>query len=316
MIWQNFAGTLIVDAVGIALAATGHLDPVVAAFIHVGSELLFSAMRPGCCRGRGGAGAGGRVGGARDLRRSPGSGGADHRGLRRDTSIRAVRADGRSLPRQRRVVDGEFGDQPSGQARMRSSGSIGRREGKLGGCFMSAKCGTSTSSAERRRAATSLKSPSRIVGIGVSSRKACSSVVAWSMMRAPQQAEMGRDHAEPPSPRSSSATTRRAARRGQLQAGNAGRRGALRAPAARCRASHGRRPHPTGRAGGVLSRAGWRPGPAGRCAPRTAVDLLQRHQIGADLGQTETRRSGARDGRCRGICGCCRKRPSHDLAHR
>ncbi len=43
VIWQNFAGTLIVDAVGIALAATGHLDPVIAAFIHVGSELLFLA---------------------------------------------------------------------------------------------------------------------------------------------------------------------------------------------------------------------------------------------------------------------------------
>ncbi len=43
VIWQNFAGTLIVDAVGIALAATGHLDPLIAAFIHVGSELLFLA---------------------------------------------------------------------------------------------------------------------------------------------------------------------------------------------------------------------------------------------------------------------------------
>ncbi|PTM43385.1 cation-translocating P-type ATPase [Bosea sp. 124] len=41
VIWQNFAGTLIVDAVGIVLAATGHLNPVFAAFIHVGSELLF-----------------------------------------------------------------------------------------------------------------------------------------------------------------------------------------------------------------------------------------------------------------------------------
>lgn len=41
VIWQNFAGTLIVDAIGIALAATGFLNPVVAAFIHVGSELVF-----------------------------------------------------------------------------------------------------------------------------------------------------------------------------------------------------------------------------------------------------------------------------------
>jgi heavy metal translocating P-type ATPase len=43
VIWQNFAGTLIVDAVGIGLAATGFLNPVIAAFIHVGSELLFLA---------------------------------------------------------------------------------------------------------------------------------------------------------------------------------------------------------------------------------------------------------------------------------
>ncbi len=41
VIWQNFAGTLIVDAVGIGLAATGFLSPVIAAFIHVGSELVF-----------------------------------------------------------------------------------------------------------------------------------------------------------------------------------------------------------------------------------------------------------------------------------
>ena len=41
VIWQNFAGTLIVDAIGIGLAATGFLNPVIAAFIHVGSELLF-----------------------------------------------------------------------------------------------------------------------------------------------------------------------------------------------------------------------------------------------------------------------------------
>lgn len=41
VIWQNFAGTLAVDAIGIALAATGFLNPVIAAFIHVGSELVF-----------------------------------------------------------------------------------------------------------------------------------------------------------------------------------------------------------------------------------------------------------------------------------
>lgn len=41
IIWQNFAGTLGVDAVGIGLAAFGFLNPLLAAFIHVGSELVF-----------------------------------------------------------------------------------------------------------------------------------------------------------------------------------------------------------------------------------------------------------------------------------
>jgi cation transport ATPase len=41
IIWQNFAGTLGVDAVGIGLAAFGFLNPLLAAFIHVGSELAF-----------------------------------------------------------------------------------------------------------------------------------------------------------------------------------------------------------------------------------------------------------------------------------
>jgi Cu+-exporting ATPase len=41
IIWQNFAGTLGVDALGIALAATGYLNPLIAAFIHVSSELVF-----------------------------------------------------------------------------------------------------------------------------------------------------------------------------------------------------------------------------------------------------------------------------------
>jgi Cd2+/Zn2+-exporting ATPase/Cu+-exporting ATPase len=41
IIWQNFAGTLIVDALGIGLAATGVLGPLLAAFIHVSSELVF-----------------------------------------------------------------------------------------------------------------------------------------------------------------------------------------------------------------------------------------------------------------------------------
>jgi heavy metal translocating P-type ATPase len=41
IIWQNFAGTLIIDALGIGLAAFGMLNPLFAAFIHVGSELGF-----------------------------------------------------------------------------------------------------------------------------------------------------------------------------------------------------------------------------------------------------------------------------------
>jgi Cd2+/Zn2+-exporting ATPase/Cu+-exporting ATPase len=37
----NFAGTLAVDALGVALAAFGYLNPLLAAFIHVASELTF-----------------------------------------------------------------------------------------------------------------------------------------------------------------------------------------------------------------------------------------------------------------------------------
>jgi cation transport ATPase len=38
---ENFYGTLIVDIIGIGLAASGLLDPLIAAFIHVTSELTF-----------------------------------------------------------------------------------------------------------------------------------------------------------------------------------------------------------------------------------------------------------------------------------
>ena len=41
IIMQNFAGTLAVDSVGILLAAFGFLNPLLAAFIHVSSELAF-----------------------------------------------------------------------------------------------------------------------------------------------------------------------------------------------------------------------------------------------------------------------------------
>jgi Cd2+/Zn2+-exporting ATPase/Cu+-exporting ATPase len=41
IILQNFTGTLLVDGLGMAFAAMGFLNPLVAAFIHVSSELLF-----------------------------------------------------------------------------------------------------------------------------------------------------------------------------------------------------------------------------------------------------------------------------------
>ena len=41
IIWQNFAGTIIVDLAGIGLALMGLIGPVIAAQIHTGSELLF-----------------------------------------------------------------------------------------------------------------------------------------------------------------------------------------------------------------------------------------------------------------------------------
>ncbi|HWY67613.1 MAG TPA: cation-translocating P-type ATPase [Terriglobales bacterium] len=51
VIMQNFYGTLTVDAAGIVLAAFGFLNPLLAAFIHVSSELVFilnsTRMLPG-----------------------------------------------------------------------------------------------------------------------------------------------------------------------------------------------------------------------------------------------------------------------------
>jgi heavy metal translocating P-type ATPase len=41
IILENFYGTLIVDTIGIGLAAAGYLNPLLAAFIHVASELTF-----------------------------------------------------------------------------------------------------------------------------------------------------------------------------------------------------------------------------------------------------------------------------------
>jgi len=41
IIWQNFVGTIAVDSCGIVLAALGFLNPLLAAFIHVASEMTF-----------------------------------------------------------------------------------------------------------------------------------------------------------------------------------------------------------------------------------------------------------------------------------
>ena len=41
IIMANFAGTLLVDTLGIGLAAIGVLNPLLAAFVHVSSELAF-----------------------------------------------------------------------------------------------------------------------------------------------------------------------------------------------------------------------------------------------------------------------------------
>ena len=41
IIYSNFAGTLVVDGIGVGLAAAGFLNPLLAAFIHVSSELVF-----------------------------------------------------------------------------------------------------------------------------------------------------------------------------------------------------------------------------------------------------------------------------------
>jgi heavy metal translocating P-type ATPase len=41
IIMQNFVGTLVIDTMGVALAAFGFLNPLLAAFIHVSSEMTF-----------------------------------------------------------------------------------------------------------------------------------------------------------------------------------------------------------------------------------------------------------------------------------
>ena len=44
IIFQNFYGTLIVDTIGIGLAAVGLLNPLLATFIHVASEIDFHSQ--------------------------------------------------------------------------------------------------------------------------------------------------------------------------------------------------------------------------------------------------------------------------------
>jgi Cd2+/Zn2+-exporting ATPase/Cu+-exporting ATPase len=41
VIMENFAGTLVVDGFGVALAIAGMINPLAAAFIHTISELVF-----------------------------------------------------------------------------------------------------------------------------------------------------------------------------------------------------------------------------------------------------------------------------------
>jgi Cd2+/Zn2+-exporting ATPase/Cu+-exporting ATPase len=41
IIMQNFVGTLVVDSIGVGMAAVGFLNPLLAAFVHVTSELAF-----------------------------------------------------------------------------------------------------------------------------------------------------------------------------------------------------------------------------------------------------------------------------------
>jgi Cd2+/Zn2+-exporting ATPase/Cu+-exporting ATPase len=54
IIMQNFVGTLVVDSVGVGMAAFGLLNPLLAAFIHVASELTFilnsTRLLPGSSR--------------------------------------------------------------------------------------------------------------------------------------------------------------------------------------------------------------------------------------------------------------------------
>ena len=67
VISQNFVGTLVVDGLGVGLAAFGLLDPLLAAFIHVASELAFILNSTRLLPRRGGV----RPGLEREVSRSP-----------------------------------------------------------------------------------------------------------------------------------------------------------------------------------------------------------------------------------------------------
>lgn len=58
IIMQNFTGTLVVDGIGVGLAAVGLLNPLLAAFIHVASEMAFilnsARLLPVVAKGTGG----------------------------------------------------------------------------------------------------------------------------------------------------------------------------------------------------------------------------------------------------------------------
>ena len=65
IIWQNFVGTIAIDSIGVVLAAVGLLNPLLAAFIHVASEMTFllnsARLLPSGRPDRGPAGCGSRA---------------------------------------------------------------------------------------------------------------------------------------------------------------------------------------------------------------------------------------------------------------
>ncbi|MDN5964174.1 MAG: hypothetical protein L0H81_06480, partial [Actinomyces sp.] len=54
IVMANFVGTILVDLIGMVLAAFGYLTPVLAAMVHVGSETAFILNSARLIPGRGG----------------------------------------------------------------------------------------------------------------------------------------------------------------------------------------------------------------------------------------------------------------------